>query len=1061
MRHLDIVRAVALATALCAACSQDLIQTPTRNLDRPTDVAFVCMSRSDAGVPTPVAGAQCATDADAGLPSATLYGFVTNTARGEVALVDLSPDTTVHLVDLDPRHPGYGFVPVGKLPSRIAASSDGCRVATANTGTCDLSIIDTGATIAPSLSGTATTGGLTVPRGTVARVQPRTAAGLLAARPREVAFVPGAAPDTCSVDAISQLVVTFPRCGLVAVVEVPTGRIVDSMRLTPTGLVPAGTSPWCPSECGAETGSPPEDAGVPDAPADAGELDAGDGDAGDPDAGGGDDAGAQDDAGAPDGGGDDAGAQDDAGTPTTGTAPKAGGLAISADGKRVYVAADDQPLVYGAALDAGMLSALAGVVRLDSTTAGVRRLRLSPPFDFDDVTQSFLYAFSGDRSVHVILAQETREGTVSDELVECETNPDPRIWVDYRGAPRGPTPIAVNKRGCVRLDDNPPRKSTAKTPGITLASGVPKDVAFQKITDHQISLRPDTTTAGPTNLNGTFGWLGTSRGTVGILNILPDREAGEAGWGASYTAYTSLADPTLVMAHQIRNLNDITLAITDDTVNSLAQNVGPPRVYAMTRLADGVAYTRPDVFRVDEAHLTTGKIAQKITDVYQDYKSKYDVAFPDVSAVRDESWTISFRGTLPGSLRATGNIDASGSAVEDRAQVFCELGTQPGDFFILTGCVLDSQCAVGEVCVSDPVAPAAVTGLCFPEAEAETKRTECYGFLSTIRYYRVARAYSDLLQLAPAYEIRNLPGGCDPTLGAPADERCNAAAPTDMPEPDATKRHYRCEAVPWPSPAPGECVRDCDEGRLCGEGYACDAASRRCVAGPVITPEAKSACLGELVNYALQAGDGYTVYGNYQGTAITGFLHRIVRSDTKDATDHYPCVDKLDLTTDPVERARLVLEQGRIPLLPPPCTVDPLQSWPPAPNPCRVDGVDEEYLFVEGSSAPETDKRGVKVYYANPVVNVGFLLGRVDEEAGLVVNPPPSFAYAIEFDVGGWYIPYSVSAAAFLPETVVAGPDGYIYVVDSGLDIATSGLRGQLLRLDPSTGMLDSNFIVR
>jgi hypothetical protein len=187
----------------------------------------------------------------------------------------------------------------------------------------------------------------------------------------------------------------------------------------------------------------------------------------------------------------------------------------------------------------------------------------------------------------------------------------------------------------------------------------------------------------------------------------------------------------------------------------------------------------------------------------------------------------------------------------------------------------------------------------------------------------------------------------------------------------------------------------------------------------------------------------------------------MVRAAAKDASDHYPCVDKLDLTTDPVERARLALQQGRIPILPPPCTVDPLQSWPPDPNPCRVDGVDEEYLITEGSSATVRDGRAVKVYYANPVINVGFLLGRLDDSGALVVNPPPSVAYSLQVDVAGWYLPYAISVASFLPETVMTGPDGYVYIVDSGLDISTSGLRGQLLRVDPVTGALDSNFVVR
>jgi hypothetical protein len=1062
MRLAPCPRGLALVAALAAllgACSQNLVQTPSRNLDRPSDIAFACLSTGDGGTtPTVVAPSQCAIDPDAGLPSATLYGFVTNTARGEVALVDLGYYTSIHLVDLDLSQPGYGFIPVGRLPARIAGSSDGCRVATANAGTCDLSVIDTEAAITPALAtGTISeTTGQTTPRGVVAAVVPRTAAGPLGARPREIAFVAAGEPSTCAVDRAYQAVVTFPACSLVALVELPTGRILDSVKLTATGLVAAGDSPWCPSECGTGDRGGAPDAGPVDAPAaDAGgddaAADAGTGDAA-PDAGvAGGDAGAADDAGA-------AGSDGGAPAPSGGAAPQAGGLALSADGTRVYIAADDQPLVYAAALADGRLQPLTGAVRLDATKAGVRRLRLSPPFAFGEVTQSFLYAFAGDSSVHVVLARETRTGTTTDTMVECDANADSRIWNDPQGTP--PAEIPIEKRGCIRLDDNLPRAPLAKTPGIVPVRGVPKDVAFHTITSYQLAERSDSTTPGPANLKGTFGWLATSRGTSTVINILPDREAGESGY-AEGSPYRLRPDPSLLLAHRLRNLDDITSPITTSSVATLTQNAGPPRVYAMTRLSEGVTYTGLDVFRVDDAHNSAGELVQSVEETAQNCKSKYEVCFPDVFAVNIESWTISQHTTLPNSLRATGNIEDTGWAVTDQSQVFCDLGTQPGDLFIVGGCVVQSQCASGETCVVNPVASSTVSGLCFPLAEAEAKRTECDAFLSTLRRYRVARVYADRLELVPAYEIRAVPGGCDPSLGTAETERCNAPAPTDLPAPDETVQHYVCEPVPWPDANAGECIRDCEGDRLCGEGYRCDAQTRRCVAGPPLTGEAKQACLPELLNYALQVGDGYAVYGNYSGTPVTGLLHRVVRAGQKDATDHYPCVDSLTTATDPREQRRLVLMQGRIPLLPPLCANHPPGDWPPDPNPCRVEGVDEEYLLDEGSTTPIRDGKAIKAYYANPSVNISFLLGALDDSGQPVVNPPPTPSYYIQVDVAGWFQPYNTSIASFLPETLATAPDGYIYIVDSGLDVYTSGLRGQLLRIDPSTGAIDPNFIVR
>ena len=51
-----------------------------------------------------------------------LYGLVTQTTRGEVALIDL---TTENVVDLDPSKPGFNFIPVGGNPVDIVATPGG------------------------------------------------------------------------------------------------------------------------------------------------------------------------------------------------------------------------------------------------------------------------------------------------------------------------------------------------------------------------------------------------------------------------------------------------------------------------------------------------------------------------------------------------------------------------------------------------------------------------------------------------------------------------------------------------------------------------------------------------------------------------------------------------------------------------------------------------------------------------------------------------------------------------------------------------------------------------
>ena len=79
----------------------------------------------------------------------TFIDVAQRSARGEVALVNV-PQAA--LSDLDPLNPGYGFVPVGRLPESIRASADGCIAVTGNVDSCDLAVLDVpGVANAPAL----------------------------------------------------------------------------------------------------------------------------------------------------------------------------------------------------------------------------------------------------------------------------------------------------------------------------------------------------------------------------------------------------------------------------------------------------------------------------------------------------------------------------------------------------------------------------------------------------------------------------------------------------------------------------------------------------------------------------------------------------------------------------------------------------------------------------------------------------------------------------------------------------------------------------------------------
>ncbi|HWE30347.1 MAG TPA: hypothetical protein VHB97_20215, partial [Polyangia bacterium] len=168
----------ALAWAAVSACNQTTINTPLRSFDRPSDVALTCVHYlvnevdpattphgifdvrplSDCVPTTASSLAQVVTYAlpidyvpplGPGNFTPFLVAIVPQSARGEVAFVDTAQEK---LIDLDPYTPGFGFLPVGKLPEHIRSSTDGCWAVSANSDSCDLSRIDVSKVIQTSVA---------------------------------------------------------------------------------------------------------------------------------------------------------------------------------------------------------------------------------------------------------------------------------------------------------------------------------------------------------------------------------------------------------------------------------------------------------------------------------------------------------------------------------------------------------------------------------------------------------------------------------------------------------------------------------------------------------------------------------------------------------------------------------------------------------------------------------------------------------------------------------------------------------------------------------------------
>ena len=110
-------------TALALSCSTATVVNTTYNFDRATDVDFLCL-RSENGTVTALPLETCGlntSDNTSASGSAHLYAVVTQSERGELAVVDLAAASGTSLIDNSPELPGYSFIPIGALPSAVVS----------------------------------------------------------------------------------------------------------------------------------------------------------------------------------------------------------------------------------------------------------------------------------------------------------------------------------------------------------------------------------------------------------------------------------------------------------------------------------------------------------------------------------------------------------------------------------------------------------------------------------------------------------------------------------------------------------------------------------------------------------------------------------------------------------------------------------------------------------------------------------------------------------------------------------------------------------------------------
>ncbi len=283
------------AAAAGIACSATPNLLPVNDLNRPTDVAFMCFgeyqnqdgSLAVSGRPMRVCHPQDLYDPLAA-PTSRTFAFMPQSGSSGLTVVDADH---WKLVDLNPLTGGYGQAPLGELPSQVSASDDGCRLLTANRGSCDLSLVDPSVLVAPTFYGQESRDTvLPSPRTATLTIRPVKSDGtVLMAAPYEAVFLPqdtsglvdasetpgdtGTHGPLCSGEGAMAgplgwptqtapvpwyALVTYPSCDLVAVIALPSGQIVSSAHVraatTADGkpgvtLVDAGTAPSCPVDC--------------------------------------------------------------------------------------------------------------------------------------------------------------------------------------------------------------------------------------------------------------------------------------------------------------------------------------------------------------------------------------------------------------------------------------------------------------------------------------------------------------------------------------------------------------------------------------------------------------------------------------------------------------------------------------------------------------------------------------------------------------------------------------------------------------------------------------------
>jgi hypothetical protein len=946
-----------IALVVLGSCTSQPVILPSQDFSRPTDLTFVCMETFDltggaaggggaggtggdgtggggtggtsTSAPKVLSGQPMRVCHPRGLvdvaqPNQHTFGFLPNSANGTLSVVDAD---TWSLVNLNRATSGLTPLPLGVLPTQIASSDDGCRLVTANSGSCDLSFVDPAALLAPTVqqdedpkvpvrSDNSTIVTNVVPRAKNSGRELRIRAG-------EVTFLPiatqstGGAPNRCSGDPSHQwqALATFPSCDLVALIDLPSGVIQKAAYTRPTKdgsveLVPLadGEDPVCPVDCGyppaPDASAPTVEAGAADAGVEGGADATGDGGS---------------EAGAPDAGSIEAGAEPEVAPPPVdpGDVPyvgpgalRPGPIAIIPESGRAYVGLTNAAFVIGFNVATNTLapSADGGAIALHEGALGASRIRLSidpykdkttggPPGAFvgndptldDDhrpivADREYLYVVARDGTLRVVQVAHLPE-------TECETN---------REFPPDTTD-PLKDAACPPVIGPTVRRPGTFGPGIRLPSP-PVDIAVADI-------RPDMPDQSETSVTGAHAWVLSASGAVYLVNIDP------------VLRRISFVDPAAT------DMQPVKTCITPTATDCETETPPPPNTLRNRNflgytpaLDSSSGFARLDV---PPAQQTIGPRIESIwtqgtkanaTALTLDFQQT-EVFFPDQVTVTPQTWTVTWQGNLMNNPRLTGQL-RSDSSLTDLGVDFCRLGVEDTDIVTLVGCTADAQCGINKKCVlgsngAEGGGNLPITGLCLSSAN---DRPACDDLLSTVKRYDVTTAQTGVLKLAPHKDELVMPalrpctvepagvcgGGSDGGADAGTDAHSDAAG-TDAAHDGGAASFYQpgsCLDSSDPSTMGFACVggrclypcfkanetEGCRPGRLClqtetplpggnpNSSEPCDKFECFCAdAPPLDTAKAQiNTCLGELTAYQVGVGRGFAVAGSQAGLPATG-----------------------------------------------------------------------------------------------------------------------------------------------------------------------------------------------